>query len=474
MAVLSVTQSQKLAQAQVLSPQMQQSLNVLQAPTLELHHMAQQELTQNPVLEVESHDTSLEEAGLEQAENDDDFDQEFSRLSAMDEEWREYLAQSRTRGPRTLEDEERRQFLFDSLTAPESLAEHLQKQLATETLSPQARHDVDTLIGSLDERGFLSLPLTEMVFEEGVPLERLQKAKAVLKNLDPPGVGAESLQDCLLIQLERQGKGDSLEYRLVAEHLDDLARRRLPDLARKLKVSVERVSQAAETIGGLNPRPAQDFVTSTATNLYVQPDLSVEKVNGRYVVTLNNEAVPRLRISNTYKDLMARSGTKEEVRGYIRERIRSGKFFIQSIEQRQQTIRRIAEEIVVRQEAFLDHGPSHLRPMNMAQLAEVVGVHETTVSRAVNGKYMRTPQGVYELRYFFTTGLETSSGESMSNVSVKAALGELVKNEDATKPYSDDAIVKKLHEQGIKLARRTVAKYRDELGILPSHLRRKY
>ena len=473
MAGVSLTQSQKLAQSQVLSPQMQQSLNVLQAPTLELRHMVQQELAQNPVLEAESVETSLEEAGLDQAENDEDFDSEFDRLSQMDDEWREYMSQSRTKGPRTAEDEERRQFLFDSLTAPETLAQHLENQLAAETLTVEQRHDVEILIGYLDERGFLSTALKDIVFEEGIPIERLKKAKSVLQNLDPPGVGAESLQECLLLQLSRQGRADSLEYRLVAQHLDELARRRLPDIARKLKVPIERVSQAAEAIGALNPRPAQDFLVQTQ-NLYVQPDLTVEKINGAYVVTLNNDVLPRLRISNTYKDLMARSATGDDVRGYIRERIRSGKFFIQSIEQRQQTIRKIAEEIVARQQEFLDQGPSHLKPMNMAQLAEVVGVHETTVSRAVNGKYMMTPQGVFELRYFFTTGLETESGEAMSNVSVKAALLDLIKNEDTSKPCSDDAIVKKLNEQGIKLARRTVAKYRDELGILPSHLRKTY
>lgn len=473
MSGVSLTQSQRLAQTQVLSPQMQQSLNVLQAPTLELRHLVYQELAQNPTLETESSEVSLEEAGLEQAERDDEFDEEFSRLSQMDDEWREYLSQSRTRGPRTAEDEERRQFLFDSLTAPESLADHLEAQLVGEPLSAEVRADVARLIGYLDERGFLATPLREIVFEEGVPIGRLRAAKEVLQGLEPAGVGAESLQECLLLQLARQGRADSLEYRLVSGHLEDLARRRLPDLARKLKVSVDRISQAAEVIGSLNPRPAQDFAVS-GPNQYVQPDMVVEKQNGGYVVVLNQEAVPRLRISNTYKDLMARSGTGDEVRGYIRERIRSGKFFIQSIEQRQQTIRKIAEEIVARQREFLEHGPSHLKPMNMAQLAEVVGVHETTVSRAVNGKYLRTPQGVYELRYFFTTGLETESGESMSNVSVKAALQELVRQEDSSKPYSDDAIVKKLHEQGIKLARRTVAKYRDELGILPSHLRRTY
>lgn len=473
MAGLGITQSQRLAQTQVLSPQMQQSLNVLQAATMDLRQMVQQEMAQNPVLEMEAAEASLDEIGIEKAENDDGFDEEFSQLSRLDEEWREYMAQARTRGPRTQEDEERRQFLFDSLTAPRTLVDHLRDQLVTDRLSAEERADVEQLLGYLDERGFIGSPLREIVTEEGIPIERLQRAKGILQNLDPPGVAAESLAECLQIQLLRQKKGDSLEYRIVSHHLDELARRRLPDIAKKLRVPVERVAQAAEAIAGLNPRPAQDFAPAPQ-GLYVQPDVTVEKVNDRYTVTVHNESLPRLRISNTYKDLMSQARTRTEVRSYIRDRIRSGKFFIQAIEQRQQTIRRIAEEIVARQTEFLEHGPSHLKPMNMAQLAEVVGVHETTVSRAVAGKYMKTPQGVFEMRYFFTTGLANDSGESLSNVSIKAALQELVRGEDASKPLSDDAIVKKLSEQGIRLARRTVAKYRDELGILPSHLRKKY
>lgn len=473
MSNVGLSQSQRLAQTQMLSPQMQQSLNVLQAATTDLHQMVQQEMTHNPVLELESSDTSLDEAGIEKAESDEEFDDEFSRLSQMDEEWREYMAQSRTRGPRTTEDEERRQFLFDSLTAPVTLAGHLRDQLGTENLSSEERADVEKLLGYIDERGYIATPLRDICTEEGIPIERLQRAKAVLQNLDPPGVAAESLQECLQMQLLRARKGDALEYKIVAHHFDELARKKFPDIARKLHVTVERVNQAAETIASLNPRPAQDF-SSPAQGLYVQPDVVVEKVNGKYAVTLNNETLPRLKISNTYKDLMSQAATRDEVRTYIRERIRSGKFFIQSIEQRQQTIRKIAEEIVQRQTDFLDHGPAQLKPMNMAQLAQVVGVHETTVSRAVAGKYIKTPQGVFEMRYFFTTGLATESGESMSNVSVKMALQELIKNENGAKPCSDDVIVQRLHEQGIKLARRTVAKYRDELGILPSHLRKKY
>ena len=304
-------------------------------------------------------------------------------------------------------------------------------------------------------------------------MDQLQRAQFVIQNLDPPGLAAENLRDCLIAQLRRLRKTDTLEYTIVSEHLDELARRKWPDIARKLKIPVEKVAEVAASIGELNPRPGQDFASSP-TAIQVQPDIFVERTEDKWVVRMNNDTLPRLRISNAYKDMMTRSQTGQDVRGYIRERIRSGKFFIQCIDQRQQTIRRIAEEIVRRQAEFLEHGPSHLKPMNMAQMAEVVGVHETTVSRAVAGKYVSTPQGVFELRYFFTTGLASESGEALSNVSIKTALQELIKTENPSKPWSDEAIVKKLSEQGIKLARRTVAKYRDELGILPSHLRKTY
>jgi RNA polymerase sigma-54 factor len=200
----------------------------------------------------------------------------------------------------------------------------------------------------------------------------------------------------------------------------------------------------------------------------------VERNNSQWIVHLNNDTIPRLRISNTYKDLMARGGTKDDVRQFIRDRIRSGKFFIQCIDQRQQTIRRIAEEIVSRQKDFFEHGPLQLRPMNMAQVAAAVGVHETTVSRAVAGKYMATPRGTFEMKYFFTTGYQTGDGEAVSNTSVKQALAELIKTEDPSRPLSDDDLSRKLAEKGLKVARRTVAKYREALSILPSHLRRTY
>jgi RNA polymerase sigma-54 factor len=292
-----------------------------------------------------------------------------------------------------------------------------------------------------------------------------------VQSFDPVGIGALDLRDCLLIQLERLGKHHSLEYRIVDHHLDDLARKRYPQIAKKLSVSPEQITKAAEFIATLDPRPGSRF--GEDTNTYVTPDVTVERIGDEWLVSMNSEQIPRLRISNAYKDLMA-SGSGREAKAYIRDKIRAGKFLIKSIHQRQQTIQAIATEIVARQEGFLEQGPSRLKPMNMAQIADKVGVHETTVSRAVSGKYMATPHGVYEMKYFFTTGYETEDGESLSNTSVKQTLGEMISAENPKKPYSDKSLVEELEKRGIKIARRTVAKYREEMNILPSHMRRSY
>lgn len=452
---------------------MQQSLQILQSATLELRALIQNELLENPVLEDETTEISLEEQGLDKDAEDTEFDQEFEALARMDDEWKDYLSQARGASLRTAADEEKRQFLFDSLIRPETLQEHLLAQLNTEGVEPRLHEMTEMLIGSLDKNGFLQTPIQDLCLNNGIPIGELEAAQQLLQSFDPVGVGAENLAQCLSVQLERLGKKQSLEHRIVVNHLDDLARKRYPQIARKLSVTVEQVSQAAEMIATLDPKPGRMF--DVGTNTYVTPDVSVEPgENGDYQITLNNEQIPRLKISNTYKDLMASPDNRRDVRSYIKDKIRSGKILIQSIQQRQDTIRRIAEEIVERQRDFLKGGRAFLHPMNMAQVADAVGVHETTVSRALAGKYIDTPQGLFEMKFFFTTGYQTESGESVANTSVKDSIEEIVSGEDPLKPMSDQQIVAELAERGIKIARRTVAKYREELDILPSHMRKSY
>ena len=460
------TQTQKLS----IGPQMQQSLQILQAPTLELRQIIQQEIEINPVLELEAPEVSLDEAVPEDPDERDELD----TLSQMDEEWREYWAQSRMQNSnRSAEDQERWQFLMDSIVAPMTLQEHLVTQLRTaEVTDPELVRNVEFLIGSLDDRGFLHSSVEDMSLQHAIPIDDLHAAKALLMSFDPVGVGADDLRECLLVQLERLGKKHSLPYRLVDQHLEDLAHKRYPILARKLGVPVEQISRAADFISTLDPRPASRF--NPSSNNYVSPDIIVERQGGEWVPVMNGDDLPSLRLSNAYKDLLGQAGSSGEVRNYIRDKIRSGKFLIRSIHQRQQTIRKIATQILAHQREFLEKGTSFLRPLNMAQVAEEVGVHETTVSRAISGKYMATPHGVFELKFFFSHGVRTDSGEDLSNTSVKNAIADLIKTEAKAKPLSDDKLAKLLDKQGIKVARRTVAKYREALGILPSHLRKSF
>ncbi|HIG83346.1 MAG TPA: RNA polymerase sigma-54 factor [Verrucomicrobia bacterium] len=467
---LQHAQTQSLELRAKIAPQMQQSLNVLQATTLELNQMIGQELAQNPVLEEESVDISVEEEGLDKDE--EDFDEEFSELSKLDQEWREYLQQSRSNTPRRADDNERHQRMMDSIIEPQTLSGHLIQQLNTSDSNSEIRDLAEMLIGSVNEDGFLSQNIEEIALENAIPFMKLQEALDLVQSFHPIGIAAQDLRECLLLQLNHLNKKHSLEYRIVDLHLDQLARKRYPQIARKIGIGIEKVTTAAEFIATLNPKPGREL--SLGDNHYITPDVSVEKTSTGYDVTLNNETIPHLRISNVYKDIMSGGNAKKDAKEYIREKIQSGKFLIKCIHQRQETIRKISEEIVNRQRDFLDHGIAHLHPMNMAQVAEVVGVHETTVSRAIAGKYIATPRGVFEMKYFFKPGYETDSGDTLSNTSVKQAVAELVKNEDKKKPLSDDKIVQELKESGIKLARRTVAKYRDEIGILPSHLRRTY
>ncbi len=463
-----LSQHQSLSQSQVLAPQLQQSLQILQVPMLELRTLIQQELDGNPTLEMEDHEPKTDEKVREAEE----FDVEFDRLSKLDDEWRDYMAQSTNYVRRSTEDDERRQFFFDSLTKNETLQEHLLDQLRGSDLSKEDVQLGELLIGNTNDTGFLTVAPEEIAANTGLEIADLQRVLETIQTFHPVGVCARDLRECLLIQLKRIGKEGSLEWRIVSNYIEDLGKKRFPEIARRCGTTVDCIQRAASFIATLDPKPGQIF--SADPNNYVLPDVTVEKVSGVWQVLLNGDQIPHLRISNTYKDLMAQTANKEDVRDYIRDKIRNGKFLIKSIHQRQQTISNIAHEIVKRQTEFLERGPSGLKPMTMVQIADIVGVHETTVSRAISGKYMSTPHGVFEMKYFFTPGYQTAGGESMSNTSVKGVISDMVKNEDGKNPLSDKEIVDLLEKKGIPIARRTVAKYRNELNILPSNMRKRY
>ncbi len=453
-------QYQGLSQQQTLSPQMQQSLHILQAPVTELRQLVSTELAENPV---------LEEVPREERP-DDAPDRVREAADTLGDEWREYYVQRATAEPWTTEALERRQHFLDSQTRGPTLHEVMSEQLEFERFDERKEAAARVIIGNLDDAGYFRGKIEEAAYPVGCTVLEAEEVLERVQQFDPPGVAARNLAECLLIQLKRQEQPNSLEIRIIQNHIEDLARRKIPEIARALKVSAADVQRAAENIKKLDPRPGSAFAADE--NQVINPDVVVFEEGGDFHVALNDEDLPKLRVADDYKDMVGLGGEGRNVREFLREKIRGGRFFIKCLQQRQQTILAISREILVRQRSFFENGAAHLRPMTMSQVAEAVGVHETTVSRAVSGKFMATPQGVFELKYFFTSGYITEDGESMSNESVRQAIMDLVKGENPKKPLSDQGLAEALAAQGIPIARRTIAKYREQLGILPSNMRR--
>ena len=457
-------QSAQLAQQQMLSPQMRQSLEILQATALELQQMVRNELESNPVLEEEVPEEEPTEDSAEETED------ELEELRQLEDDWGTYSAEGAQNGD--AEADARRRHFLEGVAPPETLAHHLEKQLGRLALDPVQRRIATLLVGNLNEDGYLAATPEEVADEAGAETAEVIEMLHLLQTLDPPGVGARDLSECLRLQLARRGEAQSTAARIAESHLDLLGRKKFGEIASALRVSQEAVREAGAVIAALNPKPGRAFAGEAAQAL--APDVVIEKVGNDFVVSLVRDSVPHLRISRTYRDLLGTAAAQAEVRSYLRDKIRGGKFLIKSIQQRQQTILAIAREIAERQRPFLEEGVAALVPMTMAQVAEAVGVHETTVSRAIAGKTVATPQGVFEMKFFFTTGYRAADGGAVSSTSVKDAIAALIRGEDPHKPLSDQQIVEKLGSEGLAVARRTVAKYREALGILPSHLRKSF
>jgi RNA polymerase sigma-54 factor len=479
MPLQSLSLAQQQRQLMILAPQLRQSLEMLQLPIQELRAMIQQEMESNPTIEdvISSQEVSVDAeapAGTkEEREEPLDFDKEIEALAELDREWRDYFLQDLQNNPYTSDDEERRQYMLDSIQQPVSLQTHLLEQLGLAELPEPDRQLGETLIGSIDDDGYLTISVEELATQTATPAEHIRDVLETVQDFHPTGVGARDLKECLLLQLDRLG--DAPEVRLaqtiVTNHLDELGAHKIQQIAKALNVRPEEVEDSAGLIRALDPKPGRLFTRDTAG--YVVPEIHVKRMNGRFVVLVDDDQLPHIRISTHYRRLLEDPQTTAEVKSYIRERIRSGAFLIKSIHQRQKTIHRIASEIVNAQQEFLEHGISRLRPMTMAEVASRVGVHETTVSRTVANKYMKTPVGVFEMKYFFSPGLRTATGEAVSNKTVQDKIAGLVQREDAANPLSDQAIQEILQQQGIVIARRTVAKYRMALRIAPSHRRKR-
>lgn len=446
--------SAKLSQQQLLSPQMQQGLQLLQAPMMELRQLVSQELIANPMLEEEFSPTK---------ETPSSSEKELSATTLQEENWRDDLSQR----PLLHDAEERRRYFLESQYSVETLAEALLAQSAG--FSKKDQPIAECIIGNLDAAGYLGTSSAEMAAALGVSEQRVEETITKIQQLDPPGIAARDLKECLLLQLERKGKGNSLASRIVKHYLTELGRHHYEEIATALRVSLEEVLQAHKIIATLEPHPGRAY--GPVENQDVIPDVIVLAEGNDLIVRPNEEALPRLRLNDHYKEFLSTEVENKELHNYLREKIRNGKQFLNGVHQRQETLLAVSREIVRRQHTFFQTG--ELTPLTMAEVAEALDLHPTTIGRAISGKYMETPRGLFPWKYFFTAGLQKEDGTSVSNDTVKQALQQLIAQENKQYPLSDQEIVDQLEAQGISVARRTIANYREQLKILPKNLRKK-
>ena len=470
-ARLSLRQSQRV----VMTPLLQQAIQLLQLSTLELQEVVQKELLENPLLEEEPQDGEAPagpnepevaaapppEPVPENSRNDQQMDDLPFDLAARlfdDHEERSLVAQ-----------EEREELRFENIArSASSLADHLDEQLRFATEEAQVRRIGGEIIGNLDEDGYLRAELGEIAGRCEATPDEVEKVLLLVQSFDPPGVAARDVRECLLLQLRRDPLPDPLSIEIVELHFEDLSRRRYAEIARALKQPLDRIMEAVEQIMTLEPKPGRPFGANESR--YIVPDVSVIKTGSEYTVVLNEDGIPRLRVNSLYRSLLR--GSADEARQYVEQKLRSAMWLIKSVEQRQRTLRRVTQSIVKFQREFLDKGLPYLRPLALRDVGEDISMHESTISRVTTNKYVETPQGLFELKFFFHSGIASGNGEMVSSVSVKKMIRDLLGNEDQAKPLSDQEVAQILKGQGLTIARRTVAKYREELCILPSHQRR--
>ena len=480
-------QSLKLTQQLIMTPQLQQAIKLLQMSRLELVDMVNREMEENPLLEeVTSDDDPEAEKKIEPAETAEE-DREGPKIIERTEEltgegdgreefdWGNYLEDDGPMGV-TYERKEGTAPSWDNLlVAKSSLTDHLMWQLRLSRFTEDESRIGEQVIGNLDQNGYLTATAEEIAVQEKVPPSFVEQVIRKIQEFDPLGVAGRDLRECLMIQATLAGNHRGLVERIILDHLKDLETKNYTGIARKLKVPIEDVLAAVLIISHMDPRPGSGYNEERIQTIV--PDVYVFKSGDDYKIVLNDDGLPRLRISNFYREIMGEiTGCRKEENGkkYIKERVQSATWLIKSIQQRQKTIFRVSESIVRFQKEFFDHGIGSLKPLILRDIADDVEMHESTISRVVTNKYMHTPRGLFELKYFFGSGIHKTGGENVSSKSVQEDIRKLIHQEDPRKPLSDQEIVRRLGASGIDIARRTVAKYRDMMGVLPSSRRKKY
>lgn len=455
---LQMRQQQRL----VMTPRLQQALKLLQMPTQELQQVLKQEILQNPL---------LEEIDEEIEETTEDEESEENDKEEID--WDDYFETGFGIGSGYAEEEEREEFLERVPVAKQSFSDIMMSQLRLATDDEQDLEIGEYIIGSLDDSGYLTCPLKEVAGTFGVTEERAEAVLKIIQTFEPPGVGARNLKECLLIQLATKDLLDTIAARIVESHFEEFKQKKYLDISKKLKISLKEIQEQAKVIGTLNPKPGLDIIADEPK--YVIPDLIVERVGDKYVVFLNDRNIPRLRISQSYRNELQRNPhISNETKDFIQGRLKNAKWLIQTIEQRRRTMIKVMESIVEEQRDFFDHGAAHMKPLTLQQVASKISMHESTVSRVTTNKYVQTPRGVYELKFFFGSALGTQTGDEVSAKSAKIRIKEIIEGEDPKKPLSDQKIADILKKDGLIIARRTVAKYREQLGVLPARHRKQY
>jgi RNA polymerase sigma-54 factor len=468
---LSMRMSQKL----IMTPSLQQAIKLLQLTKLELSDVLTQELEQNPCLEDPSlelageapaPEASLETQEAEPAGSAETVREEFD----VESFFREYMEDSYQ--PKPAGEVRELPSFENTLTRPPQLTDHIRWQLQMGDLSERQREIGEAIIGNIDDDGYLAASLEDLQAMGPYEESEVQEVLSVIQRMDPVGVAARDLRECLLLQLEHLHLTDTVAGAIVRDSLPLLEARKFQELARRYDITLREVQEHWDIIRALDPRPGRKY--NVVASQYVTPDVFVIKLGDEYVVHLNEEGLPRLKINPVYRQMLVKgaSDTPTDARSYVREKFKSALWLIKSVEQRQRTIYKVAESIVKQQREFLDHGVSHLRPMVLRDVARDIEMHESTVSRVVTNKYLHTPRGVYEMRFFFHGGIGTTGGGEISSVSVKEKIKKLIESEDPRHPVSDSKIAKELRKQGLDIARRTIAKYRETMSI-PSSNRRK-
>jgi RNA polymerase sigma-54 factor len=474
----------KLSQKLIMTPSLQQAIKLLQLSKLELQEVLNQELLENPLLEETAEEMKQEEAETESQETKNEQDDEAKKAEAKEKEkekdsfdeidydayFQDYIEYGYN--PRGMGEEHEEFPIENTLTRPPNLTDHLTWQLNMSDASPRVKEIGAFIIGNIDEDGYLRATNEEIAASGGFETHDVEAAVSAIQSLDPIGVGARDLRECLLLQLQFLEIDVPFVEEIIRDHWDEFMTRKFVQISKALSIDMKTLEGIVEVIKHLDPKPGRKYSNERA--IYVEPDVYIHKISDEYIIVLNEDGMPKLRINGSYRAMLNSMDSKSdgETVNYIKDKIRSAVWLIKSLDQRQRTIYKVAESIVKHQREFLERGIDFLRPLVLRDVADDIQMHESTVSRVVSNKYMHTPRGLFLMKYFFHSGIDSDTGEDISSLTVKKKIQGYIEAEDPRKPLSDSKIMKILNDEGINIARRTVAKYRDELNI-PSSTDRK-